>query len=114
MNANGVHDPGNDQFGETCSEPGHVHGCPGMAGGDHELVERLIDLTTVPGRIEAAFQIVRADLRIEELEEEVRHLKAELASRGDWFEDDEGYVRAPLSYENREGEPAFNGAFSKW
>jgi hypothetical protein len=42
---------------------------------------RVIDLTTIPGRIDASFQIVRADSRIAELEEEVRHLKAELASR---------------------------------
>ncbi len=32
----------------------------------------------------------------------------------DWFEDAEGYLRAPLSYENREGDPAFNGAFNAW
>jgi hypothetical protein len=34
--------------------------------------------------------------------------------RGDWTEDAEGFVRAPLSYENREGDPAFNGALDKW
>lgn len=54
--ADGVHDPGNDQFGETCSEAGHVHGCPGVAGGDHELD----------------------------------------GPDPDWFEDADGYVRAPL------------------
>ncbi len=32
----------------------------------------------------------------------------------DWFEDEEGYLRAPLSYENREGLPEFNGAFNRW
>lgn len=32
----------------------------------------------------------------------------------DWEEDEEGYVTAPLSYENREGDPALNGAFDKW
>ena len=31
----------------------------------------------------------------------------------DW-EDEEGYLVAPLSYENREGDPAFNGAFNRW
>jgi hypothetical protein len=29
-------------------------------------------------------------------------------------EDEEGYLRAPLSYENREGDPNLNGAFDKW
>ena len=32
----------------------------------------------------------------------------------DWFEDEDGYLRAPLSYENREGDPNFNGAFNAW
>lgn len=32
----------------------------------------------------------------------------------DWFVDEEGFVRSRLSYENREGDPAFNGAFSRW
>lgn len=36
------------------------------------------------------------------------------APEDDWTEDEDGYVRAPLSYENREGDPAFNGAFDKW
>lgn len=26
----------------------------------------------------------------------------------------DGYVVEPLSYENREGDPAFNGAFDRW
>jgi hypothetical protein len=85
MNADGVRDPGNDQFGETCSEPGHVHGCPGMAGGDHELIR------------DAVREVLDLD-----------------GPDPSWFEDEEGYVRAPLNYENREGDPAFNGAFDKW
>ena len=32
----------------------------------------------------------------------------------DWEEDEEGYLVAPLNYENREGDPAFNGAFNAW
>lgn len=72
MNPNGS--TSDDLLPELCHEPGHVHGCPGMAGGDHEF---------------------------ESFPE-------------DWFEDDEGYVRVPLSYENREGDPAFNGAFDRW
>ena len=39
---------------------------------------------------------------------------AEVEPDPSWTEDDEGWVRAPLSYENREGNPAFNGAFDKW
>lgn len=31
-----------------------------------------------------------------------------------WHEDEHGYVVASLSYENREGQPEFNGAFEKW
>jgi hypothetical protein len=42
---------------------------------------KVVDLTTTEGRIGASFDIVKADLRIAELEEEVRHLKAELAKR---------------------------------
>lgn len=30
------------------------------------------------------------------------------------FEDEDGWLKTPLSYENREGDPAFNGAFDKW
>ena len=73
INPNGVTDA--DQSPETCSEPGHVRGCTGRAGGDHEL---------------------------------------DSAPDDDWTEDEEGYVVAPLSYENREGDPAFNGAFDRW
>jgi hypothetical protein len=40
-----------------------------------------IDLTTTPGRIEAAFDIIKADVRIRELEAEVARLKRELAAR---------------------------------
>ncbi len=29
----------------------------------------------------------------------------------DWFEDEDGYLRAPLSYMNVEGDPTRNGAF---
>lgn len=31
-----------------------------------------------------------------------------------WTTDADGYAREPLSYENREGDPAFNGAFNRW
>ena len=73
INPNGVTD---GEWGpEDCSEPGHVWGCPGRAGGDHVLDD---------------------------------------APDPDWYEDAEGYVRAPLSYENREGDPAFNGAWTRW
>jgi hypothetical protein len=40
-----------------------------------------IDLTTTPGRIEAAFDIIKADVRIRELVAEVARLKRELAAR---------------------------------
>lgn len=55
----------------TCDEPGHVQGCLGVIGGDHEVDP-------------------------------------------EWEEDEEGYVTTRLSYENREGDPAFNGAFDRW
>jgi uncharacterized small protein (DUF1192 family) len=42
---------------------------------------KVTDMTTVPGRIAAAFDIAKAEMRIAQLEEEVRHLKAELAKR---------------------------------
>lgn len=42
---------------------------------------RTTDMRTTGGRIEAAFDLIKADVRIAELEAEVRHLKAELAKR---------------------------------
>lgn len=35
MNPNASTDP--DLLPETCHEEGHVYGCPGAAGGDHEI-----------------------------------------------------------------------------
>ena len=37
MSPNGVRDPGNTQRGVVCFEESHVPGCPGAAGGEHEL-----------------------------------------------------------------------------
>lgn len=34
--------------------------------------------------------------------------------RGSWQTDNAGCVIESLSYEDREGDPAFNGAFDKW
>ena len=42
---------------------------------------KVVDLTTVGGRVEATFDLVRANVRIAELEAEVARLKRELASR---------------------------------
>lgn len=60
------------------------------------------------------------DLRPDQCQEEHHVPGCPGAAGGDhepdpaWFEDEDGWVMAPLSYENREGDPAFNGAFDKW
>lgn len=46
-----------------------------------EVLTKVFDMKDTRGRIDAAFAIVKADIRIAELEEEVRHLKTELAQR---------------------------------
>lgn len=81
----------NDALPETCSDAdprgSHVPGCPGMAGGDHEYVT-------------APLSMLRCD------------------ECGDLLD---GYgacdIHGPLdieAFENREGDPAFNGAFDRW
>jgi hypothetical protein len=42
---------------------------------------RTTDMRTTEGRMEAAFDLIKADLRIAELEGEVKYLKAELVKR---------------------------------
>ena len=61
----------------TPCPPDHVHGCPGLVGGDHEINPDYL----VPD---------------------------------EWEEDEEGYLVTRLSYEDREGQPEFNGAFDRW
>ena len=46
-----------------------------------EVLTKVFDMSNTRGRIDAAFTIVKADIRIAELEEEVRYLKTELAKR---------------------------------
>lgn len=45
------------------------------------------------------------------------HLDPDYFADPSWFEDEDGYVREPFINRgdlNREGDPAFNGAFDRW
>lgn len=82
---------------ETCGDPTHVDGCPGAAGGDHD-----------PRPVEVRLSMLRCSECGDLLDSFgccVIHglLDTEVM---------DGYDQPPDM--NREGDPAFNGAFDRW
>lgn len=88
-----------DQHGEGCSEPGHIFGCAGKAGGDHTYRDCWLCHDVIP---DGMYVVVN-------VEGTVRDICDTCMEKAD--EGDDLTERLDL---NREGDPAFNGAFNAW